>query len=269
MDERSTATPAIEHLPPPGRAEAAGAATATVASGGPAGSLDDPRALQILSTEHWSLLSARSLVYNEAFARAGMFLTFVSASLVALALAANAMAFSRDFLLLAAGLLTLDLVIGLATVGRIMDATLDDLRAIHGMNRIRNAYAQIAPEILPFFITSIHDDAAGVMATYGVPAHTQSFLAGLLHGLSTTNGMINMLNAALAGSVVGLAAVLLDGGALLASVATVVVFGVVFVAESRYAFRTIRRFEVALDARFPTPSRRRDDASAPGAAPGR
>lgn len=40
----------------------------------PVTSLDDPRAVQILTAEHGSLLSARSLAYNEAFARAGMFL---------------------------------------------------------------------------------------------------------------------------------------------------------------------------------------------------
>jgi hypothetical protein len=34
-------------------------------SGG--GALDDPRALQILSTEHWSLLATRSLSWNESF----------------------------------------------------------------------------------------------------------------------------------------------------------------------------------------------------------
>ena len=44
----------------------------------------DPRALQILSTEHWSLLTARSLVYNEFFTRGSMFLTLLSASLLAL-----------------------------------------------------------------------------------------------------------------------------------------------------------------------------------------
>ena len=38
---------------------------------------DDPRVLQILSTEHWGLLTARSLAYNEAFTRASMFLTFL------------------------------------------------------------------------------------------------------------------------------------------------------------------------------------------------
>src|SRR5687768_9183503 len=48
----------------------------------------DPGVLQILSTEHWGLLSARSLVYNEAFTRVGSFLTLVSLSFVGLALLA-------------------------------------------------------------------------------------------------------------------------------------------------------------------------------------
>ena len=52
--------------------------------------LADPRALTILTTEHWSLLTARSLVYNEAFARAGMFLTFLAGSLVALGFVSQA-----------------------------------------------------------------------------------------------------------------------------------------------------------------------------------
>jgi len=63
----------------------------TIASTPGAGSgsgspIDDPRALQILSTEHWSLLTARSLAYNEAFARAGMFLSFLSATLIVIGL---------------------------------------------------------------------------------------------------------------------------------------------------------------------------------------
>lgn len=43
----------------------------------PIASIDDPRAIQLLATEHWSLLSARVLAYNEAFVRAGIFLTFL------------------------------------------------------------------------------------------------------------------------------------------------------------------------------------------------
>ena len=81
--------------------------------------VDDPRALTILTTEHWSLLSARSLVYNEAFARAGMFLSFLAATLVALGLMSGAMGFSDEFLGIVALVLGLDLFIGLATMGRV------------------------------------------------------------------------------------------------------------------------------------------------------
>jgi hypothetical protein len=45
-------------------------APAAPQAGGHGSALDDPRALTILTTEHWGLLTARSLVYNEAFARA-------------------------------------------------------------------------------------------------------------------------------------------------------------------------------------------------------
>src|ERR687896_218841 len=97
----------------------------------PIASLDDPRVIQILSTEHWSLLAGRTLAYNEAFTRGGMFLTFLSMSFVALALFSSAMSFGEDFLTVAAVGLAFDLIIGLATYGRIIGANSDDLRAVH------------------------------------------------------------------------------------------------------------------------------------------
>lgn len=42
--------------------------------------------LQILSTEHWSLLASRSLGWNEVFSRTTMFLATLSGAVVALAL---------------------------------------------------------------------------------------------------------------------------------------------------------------------------------------
>ena len=137
---------------------------------GPIISLDDPRAIQILSTEHWSVLTARSLAYNEAFVRGGMFLTFLSMSFVALALLADAMAFGGDFLKVAAIVLGFDLIIGLATCGRIAGANSDDMRALHGMARIRNGYLQAAPIIAPFFTTATYDDADSVTEDYHAPA---------------------------------------------------------------------------------------------------
>ena len=50
----------------------------------------DPGVLQILAVEHSGLLSARSLVYNESFARVASFLALVSMSFVGLALLAQA-----------------------------------------------------------------------------------------------------------------------------------------------------------------------------------
>jgi|SRR5437773_12185568 len=51
--------------------------------------------LQILSTEHWSLLASRALAWNESFSRAGMFLTTLTGAIVALALVAQASAFGE------------------------------------------------------------------------------------------------------------------------------------------------------------------------------
>lgn len=53
--------------------------------------------LQILSTEHYSLMSSRALAWNEAFSRAGMFLSTLSGSIVALALVAQASEFGEGF----------------------------------------------------------------------------------------------------------------------------------------------------------------------------
>jgi len=253
MDER-LGTPAIEHLPP-----LRDAATGEPATGAPAtgdarapGGLDDPRALQILSTEHWSLLSARSLVYNEAFARAGMFLTFLSASLVALAFVANAMAFERPFLILAALLLFVDLAIGLGTLGRLLDASVEDLRSIAGMNRIRNAYVRIAPGVEPFLSAGTHDDSAGVLQTYGDPK-IRTGRAAFVHGLTTSGGMIMTIDSLLAAALAGIVVIYLGADMAGAFAAGAAAFLVAFWLLDRYAYRVIARFEGTFASRFPTP----------------
>ncbi len=243
---------AAEHLPPAGRSATASASDEARATE-VAGPLDDPRVLQILSTEHWSLLSARSLVYNESFARAGMFLTFLSASLVALAFVASAMAFDRTFLLLAAMLLFVDLVIGLATFGRMLETSMDDLRAIAGMNRIRNAYLQIAPAIGPYLISSVHDDSAGVMKTYGEP-EVRGGVAAFIHGLTTAGGMIAAIDAILAAALAGVIAVVVGAALGVALIGAGLAFGALYSGINRYALKTIVSFEQNLDSRFPTPS---------------
>src|SRR5882672_2279737 len=67
--------------------------------------LDDPRALQILSTEHWSLLATRSLTWSESFSRTGLFLSVLSAGAVALGLVGGAVGFTEKFTAFALALL--------------------------------------------------------------------------------------------------------------------------------------------------------------------
>lgn len=163
----------------------------------PVVSLDDPRAIQILSTEHWSLLASRSLAYNEAFVRGGMFLTFLSMSFVALALLAQGMSFDDQFLTVAAILLAFDLVIGLATYGRINGANVDDLRAVYGMARIRHGYTEIAPVVVPYLTTATHDDLPSVLTAYGSPS--LSGVGTILYGLTTSGGMIGLITSMVGG----------------------------------------------------------------------
>jgi hypothetical protein len=57
------------------------------------GGLDNPRALDILTTEHWSLLSTRTLGYQEIFGRTTIFIAILSGSVIAFALLAQATRF--------------------------------------------------------------------------------------------------------------------------------------------------------------------------------
>ena len=218
----------------------------------PIKSIDDPRTIQMLATEHWSLLSARSLAYNEAFVRAGMFLTFLSTSFVALALVAQAMSFGQAFLSVAALVLAFDLVIGLTTFLRMNGANLDDLRANHGMARIRHAYTQITPIVTPYFTTPTHDDIDAVTAVYGPISDRLS--GQFLYGLSTSNGMIGLIVAMVGGVLVTVLAMLfgLDGGASI----WIGVAGGVIVLAALFAVtgKTVLREQARFTALFPTPS---------------
>jgi hypothetical protein len=218
---------------------------------GPVLSLDDPRALQILTTEHWSLLTARTLAYNEAFTRGGMFLSFLSTSFVALALASSAMSFDRPFLIIAAVVLAFDLIIGLTTYGRIIGANHDDLRAVHGMSRLRHGYTQIAPIVTPYFTTGVNDDMRGIMMSYGSPP--SSGIGLLLYGLTTSGGMISLIVSLVGGVLAGVLTLLFGAGGDMALIVGVVGAVVAFAAITGLTSGAVARHQAGLDTLFPTP----------------
>ncbi|HUP55583.1 MAG TPA: hypothetical protein VM408_08765 [Methylomirabilota bacterium] len=219
--------------------------------------------MQILATEHWSLLATRSLAYNEAFTRGGMFLAFLSTSFVALALLAQAMSFGDQFLPVAAIVLAFDLVIGLTTYLRIDGANVDDLRAVYGMARIRHGYTEIAPILTPFFTSPTHDDPISLMGAYGNPASRGVGL--VLYGLTTSGGMIGLITSMVGGilaAVIGLIMGVPGGTAVWVGVAgAVAVFGIL-------AFLTtgsIARHQTTMPAMYPAPGPISDTESRPTA----
>ena len=237
----------------PGQTQPPGGESAGLDGDTAAGLLGDSRALQILTTEHWSLLSARSLVYNEAFARSGMFLAFLSATLLVLGLISTATGFSDGFLIVAAIVLALDLFVGLATLGRISGASAEDIRYLQGMNRIRHAYLEMVPGLERYFITTGYDDLESVVSFYG-PTVARDSIGGILHGMTTTPGMLGAICAAVAGGLAGILTVLATRDPLLAGVVALMVLVITFTVIAAWGFRAVAAFDASLEARFPRPA---------------
>ena len=205
--------------------------------------------LQILSTEHWSLLASRSLAWNESFSRAGMFLTTLSGAMVALALVAQASGFDASFVLFALVVLPVTLFVGIATFLRMGASNWHDAQCVIGMNRIRGAYLEIAPELAKYFVMSPHDDPAGIGVTMAMPPATPMIvhmLAGTPNVVMVMNGVLAAVIVALVGLQVGLVAAMAILFGAIAALLTVAL-------HVRYAFNAVRAGQASARPLFPSP----------------
>jgi hypothetical protein len=180
--------------------------------------------LQILTTEHWSLLSTRALSWDEAFNRASMFLSALSGTVLALALVASVTGFDGRFATFALLLLPILLFAGVSTFRRLVEINREDVRWVVGMNLLRRAYLEVAPDLRPYFVTGSTDDEVGIMATFGAKPGPGSFG----HEFVTTPGLIAVVDGvvaaalvAIAGTQIGLANGLSLVGGVVAGLATV------------------------------------------------
>jgi len=199
--------------------------------------LDDPRALDILTTEHWSLLSTRSLGYQEMFGRATIFIGVLSGTIVGLALIAQATHFGRETLAFAFVLFAVSLFVGIATFVRSVAINYEDARWVAGMTLLRSAYVQIVPELKPFFVSPHEPRAEGRSLPYG----SAQRLGDLAKSLTTTSSVVATLNSALAGALVMDIAALADVSLAKNIVVGALVSIVSAVAHVRYAARFRKR----------------------------
>lgn len=150
---------------------------------------------QILATEHWSLLATRGMTWNEIFSRTGIFLTVLSATVVSLSLVVQGTGFGPGFRVFAFLVLPIVLLVGLGTYIRLVEADVEDVWLVVGMNRLRHAYLDLAPDLAPYLVTSHHDDEAGVLQTYSFRRHVG--VGHLLSGSPVIVGIIDTIISAL------------------------------------------------------------------------
>src|SRR5207248_9537614 len=163
--------------------------------------------LQILATEHWSLLATRTLTYNEALSRVTIFLSILSGALIALALVAQADHFGPIFTSIAIPMLLIVMFVGITTVSRLTALNRDDYRWVIGMNRLRRGYVDLHPELELYFSTSPHADLYGALQTLGIDAvSAPKRLGSVVHIPQTLPAILGVIVAAVGGAIVALIA---------------------------------------------------------------
>lgn len=212
----------------------------------------DSEAIQVLATEHWSLLATRALTYQESLGRVNMFLAILSGAVIALALIAQADHFGRTFIAIAIFMLAVVFFTGVATIRRLMMLNRDDYHTVLGMNRLRHGYLDLHPELEPYFMTGSNDDLLGALRTLGLDAVTAQGAGSFFHGFVTLPGMVGILVASVGGAIAGLAAVGFGAPTFVAILAGALAFAATEFLVYVVGRRSFRRFGPSMEPRFPT-----------------
>jgi hypothetical protein len=154
--------------------------------------------LTALTTEHFGLAGARAQTTGESSARAALYISAVSSTLVALGFIGQITEVGDAFDVFALTALPTLYVLGLFTFIRVVENGVEDLMLGRAINRIRNYYLELAGEERRLFMLSGHDDALGVMRNMGVAlARRQQYF--------TTGSVVAVINSVVGGAAVAIA----------------------------------------------------------------
>ncbi len=205
-----------------------------------------PHSVQIITTEHYNLQSARSVAASDANGRAGLFLGTVSSTFIALAFVGNVShvgtRLGTAFFVFAFVLFPALLFLGLATFDSVLQSAIEESIHARGIGRIRHLYVELAPQVQDYFLLPPHDDAPGLFQR-----------ARWWQSLLTLAGIIAVINGILAGVFIGLLVAQLSTLALVPSVTLgVAVFLALLVAQLRYQYTQWRAAVRRLKVLFPS-----------------
>jgi hypothetical protein len=204
----------------------------------------------LLAAEHWSLLSARSLIWNEAQSRTTVFLTVLSASIIAVTLMADATGFGGETTTLALILLPVVFLLGVAAYVRLVQINTEEFQLVMAMNRLRRAYLALEPGLERYLTTDHHDDQQGVFVTYMAGPPTRRSLWAYF--LVTTPTIVATVDAALAAAIAVLGLHAVEAPRAVAVVGGVTALVLIWAALLRLQRQTLRPFRDD-PPRFPTP----------------
>jgi hypothetical protein len=158
----------------------------------------DQALLTALTTEHFGLAGARAQTTGESSARASLYISAVSSTLVALGFIGQITEVGDTFKVFALTALPTLYLLGLFTFIRVVENGVEDMMLGRAINRIRNYYLQLAGEERRYFMLSGNDDPRGVMRNMGVSLQRrQQFF--------TTGSMIAVINSVVGGAAIAVA----------------------------------------------------------------
>jgi hypothetical protein len=199
--------------------------------------------LLALTTEHFTLQTARSATIADSNGRSALYLATVSSAVVALAFIGQLAHTGPAFLLFALALLPALVLLGVLTYLRLVQTAVEDLFCARAINRIRRRYVELDPQAARWFLLCGFDDPAGVLASMGltVPGAAHS----RWHLLSHATSMVAVVTSIIAGVGVALAANAAGGDQL--SIAASAALGVLVAVAATVAFgwHQVRRWRAA------------------------
>ena len=211
---------------------------------------DRQHILQFMTTEHFTLQTARAVINAEISARLQQYLSTVSSVIIALALVAQLSELGGAFRAFALVLLPVAYFLGVVTHGRLMQAEVEWLTYGQGMSRIRHWYLEVAPEMAPYFVLPATDDPWASLAAVGI--RRRNTWQGML---ASAPWIVVVVNSVLAGVVAGLLARLAGApGPLLPALAGAAAFVVSLAVLGAYEQRVFRRDMDATPVAFTPPA---------------
>lgn len=164
------------------------------------------RQVQIMTTMHFVLSGERASTVYESIGRAGMYLTTVSMTLVALGFISTGTSRGTASDIFAVALLSCLIPLGIVTFNRVVQTGVQDLRLSYDEARIHQFYATVSPGIDKWFDHPVRDLKANhLLLTAGGSRFQILFTAG---------SMVGGVNSAVIGALVGLAAMHFAGAHL-------------------------------------------------------